>query len=397
MASRGDGRPYVAAVIENPIQYHSPLFRHIARDGRIRLKVLYLTDRGIQPYRYGGVIVQHSPALLEGYEWTILRNRSPFQNSFGLLDNVDLEIWPTIARGAFDAVWFHGYNYASHWLGFAACIRAGVPILLRGESEEFFARPRLRRLVKRRALGWLFRHVAAFLYIGEMNRRFYLDYGVPEERLFYVPYSVDNQWFQGAPGEQAAWRREVRKELGIATDALVFVFASKHRHPKRPLDAIRAFCRLSHWENVVLLVLGDGPLRTEAEGFYHRHGGGRRAVFLGFRPYEDLRRYFAASDVLVFPSVENWGMALNEALAAGLALVSSDQVVGWFDMVRPGFNGFVYRAGSIEGLAAHLQTLVDKPELVAAMKRASVERARVLSFETATDGLVSATNRVRHG
>lgn len=384
--------PRIAAVIENPIQYHSPLFAHIARDGRLDLDVLYLTDRGVRSFNFHGIEVHHEASVLDGYKFEILHNRSPWKDSLGFLDNYDPDIFSKMAQ--YDAVWFHGYNFLSHWLGFAGCRIHGVPILLRGEAEDVLPRRTRRRIIKRLVLSRLFPRVSGFLCIGHHNRKFYESYGVSSERLFHVPYGVDNSWFRGNPGDQERWRTEIRRSLDITPDALVFVYCSKHRHPKRPSDAVKAFCALSPDPSTILLMLGDGPLRAEAEECFRLHNKGHRVIFGGLKPYPDLPKYFAASDALVFPSIENWGMALNEALASGLAIISSDKVVGAIDMVRDGVNGFTYEAGNVDMLAARIAQLAGDRPLVHRMKMESLRHSEAFSFAVATEGLVKAVDFV---
>jgi len=395
-----DGKPRIAAIVEKPIQFYAPHYRQIVCDGRLDLEVLFLSDRGITPFDYHGTTVTQEASVLEGYQWRMLRNRSIMKNSGGVLSNIVPELAATLKNGNYDAVWVHGYNLISHWAAFYECIRSRIPILLRGESENFFKRSTAKRLLKRATLRPLFKRISAFLYIGTCNRQFYEDFGVPEQRLFSVPYGVDNDWIHGSPKERCHWRKSIRRELGLSEDTLVYIFTSKHRHPKRPSDAVEAFCRLYPDANMALIMLGDGNLRLEAEAVYHSRGCGHRVFFLGLQPYSQLRCYLAAADVLVFPSVENWGMAINEAIASGLAVISSDQVAGWYDMVKPGFNGTVYRAGSIDALAAHMNGLLEHRELVAQMKKNSLEVASRMGFQQMTDGLVAAVNFAvaeRHG
>ena len=165
-------------------------------DGRLDLQVLYLTDRGEKPFKVGGATVMHEKSILDGYPWKRLANWGPLKNSFTFYDNFDPQLYTELKRGGYTAAWFDGYVFASLWLGFFTCMQAGIPIILRGESESFFPRSRLKLMVKRAILEPLFRRIDAFLYIGQCNRDFYVEYGVPDERLFYTPYGIDNALFQ---------------------------------------------------------------------------------------------------------------------------------------------------------------------------------------------------------
>ena len=380
----------IATISENAIQFYVPLYRHIVADGRLDLQVLFLTDRGERPFKVGGATVKHERSMLEGYPWKRMSNWSPFQNTFGFFDNFDPQLYTELTRGGYDAAWFDGYAYASMWLGFATCMRAGIPLILRGESESFFPRSRFRNLAKHAILEPLFRRMDAFLYIGQCNREFYEEFGVPSKKLFYMPYGIDNSMFQATPELKDRWRQDVRAELGLGANTCVFIYTSKHRNPKRPGDAVAAFCALPPELDIALIMLGDGDLRPEAERIFRDRGRGHRVFFLGSRLYSQLPQMLAAADVFVFTSIENWGMAINEALAAGLAVITSDQVAGWLNMVSPGVNGFIFRAGFIQALTAHMITLAVNRHLVESMKHASLERARTFGFSQMTDGLVRA-------
>lgn len=396
---REGAKPRVAIVIEHPIQYHSPFFRYLADDGRLDITVLYLCDRGIGgPFKNStGVTIQYPQSILEGYRWKALPNRSPIQNRIIFLDQCDTAVYREIIDGGFDAVYVFGYTYASHWVAFAACIRAGIPILFRGESEAVFPRPWATRLIKRVLLTPLFSRIGAFLYIGSYNREFYLDYGVPEEKLFSVPYGCDNESFQATPETRAEWRAELRAKYGFRDDTVVFLFASQHRAMKRPCDAVEAFCRIPPEANAVLLMLGDGPLRPDAEAVYRAQGAGRRVIFAGMVKFDEMRKYFAASDVLVAPSIEPIGGQLAEGTAAGMAMISSDLCIGWRDLVEPGINGLVHRAGSIVGLTACMRSLAEHPEVVATMRRETLARSEAVSFRRMAEGFVQAVHYVLDG
>lgn len=390
-------RPRVAVIVEKPIQFYAPHYRHVAKDGRVDLIVLYLTNRGVKPHIYSGARVTQESSVLEGYPYKMLRNYSPFPDRLGFGGDLALGLWHELRSGGYAAAYFHGYSNASCWIGFLACMRAGIPILLRGESEEFFRRPWHRRLVKRLVLHLLFRRVAAFLYIGTWNREFYLSYGVSEDRLFAVPYGVDNAWFRGSEEERSAWRKRVRGELGLSEKTMVFVYASKHRRPKRPDDAVAAFCELPPELDAALIMLGDGDLRGVAERVFRDRGRGHRVYFVGLKPYSELRMYLAGGDVFVFPSIENWGMAVNEAIASGLAVLCSDQVAGSCDTVKPGVNGFLFPAGSISSLAERMRALLTRRDLVATMGRESLRIAEGMGLDRMTDGLAAAVDYVSRG
>ena len=62
-----------------------------------------------------------------------------------------------------------------------------------------------------------------------------------------------------------------------------------------------------------------------------------RICYEGFRPPEELPKFFEESDVFVLPSRhDGWGVVINQALAAGLPIITSDMVGAGLDFVENG-------------------------------------------------------------
>jgi glycosyltransferase involved in cell wall biosynthesis len=99
--------------------------------------------------------------------------------------------------------------------------------------------------------------------------------------------------------------------------------------------------------------------------------------------------------VFVLPSVhEPWGLIVNEAMAAGRAVVVSDEVGCAPDLVKDGENGFVFRAGDVAALAAALRRLTTERGLAQRMGTAGTERIQSWNYEADVRGLKAALGYV---
>jgi glycosyltransferase involved in cell wall biosynthesis len=229
------------------------------------------------------------------------------------------------------------------------------------------------------------------LYIGEQNRRWLLRHGVPHERLFSAPYCVDNQFFQHQAKILQARRAELRRELGITDDAPVVLFCGKLIAKKQPLLLLEAYRRIRHRQPCWLLVVGDGPLRPDAEAIVERQRiPGVR--MLGFVNQGQLPAAYTAADLFVLPSAmhETWGLVVNEAMNFALPVVVSDKVGCAENLVRQGWNGFVVDSGGAAELAETIGRLVADTDL----RRSFGDRSRQLivdhSIGACADGIVAA-------
>ena len=394
----GGGRPYRLAVLNShPIQYFAPLYRRLAARPELDLTVFYCSDQGARSYhdRDFGQAVAWDVPLLEGYRHQVLPNLRRGGRVEGFTSLVNPGIAPALARGRFDALWLHSYHYATHCLAVAAARLARTPILYRTESSLTYDRHVTRsvpvRLLKPLLLRALFGQVRCFLSIGSLNTEFYLHHGVQPGDVFQVPYTVDNDFFAEQAARHRPHRARLRAELGVDPDAVVFLFPAKLTPLKRPLDALRAYQRVPTARKA-LLFAGDGELRAEAERYAERHRlDGVR--FLGFANQSELPRIYAISDVLVRPdgvSRGDWGLTVNEAMAAGLAVVATDCIAASADLVEPGGNGFVVRYGDLDDLARAMGELAADPPACRRMGRRSAEIVARWSYEECVQGVLAA-------
>ncbi|OGO02682.1 MAG: glycosyl transferase family 1 [Chloroflexi bacterium RBG_13_53_26] len=107
-------------------------------------------------------------------------------------------------------------------------------------------------------------------------------------------------------------------------------------------------------------------------------------VFTGYVPREQIAQHYSKAHVFVLPS-DNEGMSVStlEAMAAGLPLVVS-RTCGTDELVDEGGNGVTFGSDDVNGLVLVLRRLAGDPDAVARMGRASLEKARLFTWDHVT-------------
>jgi glycosyltransferase involved in cell wall biosynthesis len=367
-------RPRLGIVVTHPIQYQVPLFRHLAARSSVEPLVFFLSEHGLtESFDTGyGRAVKYDVPLLGGYEHRVVRNRSPkptVETSWGVF-NPSL---PTLIRHSHvDVILVHGYSHVSHWLAYATAVCSGIPYLLRGESRpDQKSMHSVKRMAKRALVQPLVRNASACLAIGEENHRFYSSYGVPSDRIFFSPYSVDTDRFSAAGAVGRGRRASMLESLGLEPETPLVLFAAKLQSRKRPFDVVMAMDRLGRPANLVMI--GDGPLRPDMEQLAARRPWMRT---LGFVNQAKIAEWYGAADLFILSSDrEPWGLAVNEAMASGAVPIVSDTVGCGADLVTHDV-GWVYTTGDIGGLARSIAEASRPgalPERRAAARRRSAE------------------------
>ncbi|TEU13318.1 MAG: glycosyltransferase family 1 protein [Anaerolineales bacterium] len=391
----------IAALFSHPIQYFAPLFRALASRPDVDLTTYLCSRQGLEEYvdpGFGKAVSWDIP-LLEGYRYKFLPNLRRGQGARGFFSLINPAIVRELQRERYDALWVHGYMHATNWLAFLAARVTDTPILLRGESNLLRPRPWWVRLVKGVVLRALLSQVSACLYIGTRNREYYEHYGVPDERLFFTPYCVDNAFFQAQADHFRPQRNKLREEFGIVDDRPVILFCGKLIPKKQPLRLLEAFAQVRRDFPCALLYVGDGALRSEIEERIELENIPDVRI-TGFLNQSEVPKAYTAADVLVLPSTweggdsETWGLVVNEGMNFGLPIVVTDQVGCAPDLVREGENGYVVPYHSVEELEKALEKLVADPERRYAFGQRSLEIIQGWDIDHTVEGIVHAAKLV---
>jgi glycosyltransferase involved in cell wall biosynthesis len=275
-----------------------------------------------------------------------------------------------------EAIVLLGYNDAGririlHW-----CYRHSLPCLLFGDSNIRGDRTRgTIAIIKRIVVGRFVQWAAALLVCGRFGRQYWSRYGGQADRMFDFPYEPDYDLIQSLPVEKIA---QVCERFGLRAGRRRIVFSGRFVEIKRPQLLIDAFVAIARqrpeWD---LVMLG-----AEDPALSHRGGMALqervdaelrdRIVFTGYVEEQWMvSAIYRASDVLCLPSdYEPWALAINEAAAAGLAIVASEVVGAAGELVRDGVNGRIFPAGDLKALTAALLD-VTAPDRIETMRASS--------------------------
>ena len=381
----------------HPAQYMAPWFRYIASERR-DLDVTALYASTPMPAQQG-VGFNESFAwdvrLTEGYNYKVLAeprlDRKFDSDSFtgadvGAIGEAILTTRP-------DAVIVPGWHSMFYLRGIAACRRANIPVLYRGDSNLLSGPHGLKRLpwsIRTRAALRMF---DGYLSVGSPIREYLRHFGAPEPLIFDSPHCVDNASFASGADRvrQGRERETARQELGAAPDDFVILFAGKFIERKRPVDVIEAAGRLG--SNVVVAMAGNGSLMEAARDAAARSHV--RVTWCGFVNQSAMPRAFAAADCVAVPSrSESWGLIVNEALAAGTPCVVSTGVAAAADLIREGVSGGVHEPCDVDGLATSLRRVRDALRGGVITPESCQRIVSTFAFDRAADGVVAGVRRV---
>ena len=148
---------------------------------------------------------------------------------------------------------------------------------------------------------------------------------------------------------------DFKKHLAAENEKLL-VHTSNFRVVKRVTDTIRIFEKIHDKIPSKLILVGDGPDRSECERLCRQIGLDDKVKFLGKQ--DALVEILTSSDIFLIPSQsESFGLAALEAMACGLPVISSS-VGGLPELIRHNETGYIAEIGDIDRMAKYTLELL---------------------------------------
>lgn len=267
------------------------------------------------------------------------------------------------------------------------CRMFGVPYYVNNDGA-IIRKNFIRDTIKK----FLYRGAKACFSSGISSTRYYKYYGVPAERIVEHNFtSLTKEDIFDAPVSEEK-RKELRKELGLQEMTTV-ITVGQFIHRKGFDILLEAWKKID--DKAQLLLIGGGDERASYEAFVEEHGL-KNVKIIDFMPKEEIFRHYCASDIFVLPTREDiWGLVVNEAMAVGLPVVTTDNCIAGLELIEEGTNGYIVPVDDDKTLSEKLKLLIENQDLcdqmainnIAKIKDYTIENIAESHYETITKTL----------
>jgi glycosyltransferase involved in cell wall biosynthesis len=225
-----------------------------------------------------------------------------------------------------------------------AMIHRKPMVLLSASKENDASRSHWKEQIK----GWLINRYDAALVGGQPQKRYLVKLGVPAERIFTGYNVVENEAF--APEKIRSLPRPIERPFFLAINRFV-----PRKNLSRLISAYAAYRAEVGDRTWDLVLCGEGSLQSEIEAKIQEHGLQSVVHLPGFLQQAELLPFFAHAECFVHTSLqEQWGLVINEAMAAGLPVIVSDRCGCYEDLVIEGETGLGFDPEDIAALTHRL-------------------------------------------
>jgi glycosyltransferase involved in cell wall biosynthesis len=249
----------------------------------------------------------------------------------------------------------------------------GIPYILEGDG----AFPKSGQGMKERFKMHLIKGAKAYFSTAKPHDNYYLKYGANREAIFRYPFtSIKGNDLLRNPLNSYE-KKKFKNRIGVKEDKMIlsigqFIY-------RKGFDILLNACSDLD-RNVGVYIIGGQP--TDEYLSLIEKLKLTNIYFEGFKKKELLSDYFKAADLFVLPTREDiWGLVINEAMASGLPVITTNRCIAGLELITDNYNGFLVSINDAENLSEKINLVVNNDQLRESMGRNSLQKIKSYTIE----------------
>ena len=231
--------------------------------------------------------------------------------------------------------------------------------------------------IKRKIKEYFISSATNWLVPSEVAKKYFCHYGANPTNTFMYPFSSLKEFdvLEQVPTKKQ--KLKLRQELGMNEEKIILSIG-QFIHRKGFDVLIKAANKMP--EDYGIYIIGDQPTQqyVDMKSKYQLDN----VYFIDFQLKEELKRYYQAADVFAFPTREDiWGLVVNEAMANGLPVITTDKCVAGLELVTNNENGYIIETEDVNQLVEKIQLILSDYDLQEKMSCKSLEKIQEYTIE----------------
>lgn len=269
-----------------------------------------------------------------------------------------------------DIIVVGGYSTPTGMWGISYMKAHGIPYILNCDGGMIKNDSRMKYNIKK----FFISKASAWLSTGKSCDQYLVNYGADKEYIYRYPFSSIKQKDIGRKNLQE--RLTIRRNLEIKENKVIlFVGSFIYR---KGIDILLEAC--ADMEDVALVLIGGNNISDLWSGEIDNLKC--RVYIEGFKSETEVKKYYQAADIFVLPTREDiWGLVINESMAAGLPVITTDKCGAGLELIKNGVNGYIIQSEDSFSLKEKIETLLADDSLVRDMRSQNINLMRFYNIE----------------
>lgn len=276
-----------------------------------------------------------------------------------------------IKRG-FDHIIVGGYSTPTGMLAIEYMRFRAIPFWIEADggmiSQDSGIKYRIKKHFISAANGWI--------SSGKVTTEYFVHYGADRNKIYTYPFTSLKAEDIAVDVPNIKEKEYLRNKLNLRNKVVLAVGQFIHR---KGFDVL-----LEAWKDcpkdAELYIVGAEPtkeyrrIKEELEL--------NNVYFVGFKTKDQLKQYYKAADLFVLPTREDiWGLVVNEAMANGLPVITTDRCVAGLELVENDVNGYIVPVENSKILAEKIGYVLENDDVRKKMTRNNLEKIKDWTIE----------------
>lgn len=281
-----------------------------------------------------------------------------------------------------DIIILYEYSTKTSFLAMVQARRKNIPYLINCDGA-FISANKIKKLLK----GILIKNAQGLLAGSTSAKEYFEFYGGKSQKIFFHKftslYAFDIEKTI-VPFEK---KKEMRKQLGLL-EKKTAISVGNFVSGKGFIELIHVWKSLD--KDCQLLIIGSGEQKNEYFDLIECEKIDN-IIVKDFMPYDELKKYYMASDLFVLNTKSDvWGLVINEAMACGLPVVTTNMCIAGRELVNDGENGYIIELGNQEEFKERIKMILGDVEKQERMGKYSLELIKNYTIENIAESHLKA-------
>ncbi|MBD7984580.1 glycosyltransferase family 4 protein [Sporosarcina sp. Sa2YVA2] len=276
-------------------------------------------------------------------------------------------------KDMFDIFVIGGYSTLSGLTAIEILNRKRIPFILNTDGGFIKKDNILKHYIKRRYIS----SAQNWLSTSSSTTDYLIHYGARKENIHLYPFtSLLKSDIQDAPVSNSK-KKERRTKLGIKEEKVIISIG--RFISIKGFDTLIRSCE-SLPQNYGVYIIGGNPTSEYIE--LKETLNLKNIYFVDFKAKEELNHYYMAADLFVLPTRGDiWGLVINEAMANGLPVITTDKCVAGLELISNEINGYIIPVEDSDDLAIKIKKVLEDENMMNKMSNSNLLKINQYTIE----------------
>lgn len=267
-----------------------------------------------------------------------------------------------IKKNKYDAIIISGYSSPTAMLTILYLHLHKIPFIMSCDGGMISSENKLKYFIKK----FFISKASLWLSTGSITTEYLKHYGAMGSKIRVYPFTSIKE---DDITKDTCNKSYYKTRLGISEEKMVlsvgqFIY-------RKGFDILLKACSQLD-KSIGIYIVGGDP--TEEYISLKQNLGLENVHFVGFKPKDVLKEYYLAADVFVLPTREDiWGLVINEAMAYGLPVITTNKCIAGTELIENGRNGYIVPVENSISIADKIVEVLNDDTLLNYMKLQSLE------------------------